>query len=452
MSKQIMKTLSVFLMLAVLLASSALAAVEHEGNRTSSPEVAGDEADLLNEGEVMPLDVVYIKINGDEVVNGRSVREVFDRGDELNIRVKLEATADVDDVSVIVRIFGDEHYDVLEVSDNFDMEAGDRQTVDLTLRVPDIADQGKYKLRIIVASRDGAVKVYNYNLRIDAQRHFVKIDDVYFSPNSRVEAGRALLTVVRLENLGERNEEGVRVTVSLPALGVSAVDYVDEIDEDDEVSTEELYLRIPANAASGVYDVLIEVEYDDGFAKESAVYSIQVLGASVPDTTVEESSKPGKTVITVGPESQDVIAGAGGAIYPVTLSNEGSEAKTYTLGTSGADSFATVEVSPSSLVMLKAGETKTVYVYVSANEDASIGMHSFSVDIKNGAETLQQIPLTANVVAPIGGDWDGVKKGLEVGLIVLIIVLIVLGLIVAFSKAKKGDDEGDDELAGQTYY
>lgn len=446
-----MKTISVFVMLAILLVTS-VAALEAEGPRANFTETAGDEADLLNEGEVMSLDVVYIKINGDEVVNGRNVREVFDRGDELNIRVKLEATADVEDISVLVRIFGDEHYDVLEISENFDMEPGDRQTVEFTLRVPDTADQDKYKLRIIVASRDGAVKVYNYNLRIDAQRHFVSIDDVYFSPNSRVEAGRALLTVVRLENLGEGDESGVKVTVSIPALGVSAVDYVDEIDEDDAVSTEELYIRIPANAASGVYDVLVEVEYDEGFSKESAVYSIQILGASAPETTEEESSAPGRTVVTVGPESQDVVAGAGGAIYPVTLSNEGAEAKTYTLGTSGTDSFATVEVSPSSLVMLKPGETKTVYVYVSANEDASVGAHPFSVDIKSGAETLQQIPLTANVVAPTGGDWDGVKKGLEVGLIVLIIVLIVLGLIVAFSKAKKGDDEGDDELAGQTYY
>ncbi len=447
-----MKTISVFAMLAVLLLSS-VSAVETEGPRVDVPEGAGDEPDLQNTGSVLPLDVVYIKINGDEVTNDRTVREVFDRGDELDVRVKLEATADVEDVSVLARVFGDEHYDVLEVSDNFDMQAGDRQTVDLTLRLPEIADEGSYKLRVIVADRDGAAKVYNYNLRVDAQRHFVMIDDVYFSPNARVEAGRALLSVVRLENLGEGSEDGVRVTVSLPALGVSATDYVDEMDADDEVSTEELYLRIPADAASGVYDVLVDVEYDEGFATESAVYQIEVVGAPEPaDEPADEPARPGRTVVSVGLETQDVVAGAGGAIYPVTLSNEGSEAKTYTLGTSGADSFATVEVSPSSLVMLKPGETKTVYVYVSANEDATTGAHSFSVDIKNGAETLQQVPLTANVVAPQGGDWDGVKKGLEVGLIVLIIVLIVLGLIVAFSKAKKGDDDGDEELAGQTYY
>ncbi len=450
-----MKTISVFVMLAVLLISS-VAAVEFENPvRVDVPEAAGDQPDLLNTGSVLPLDVVYIKINGDEVTNDRTVREVFDRGDELDIRVKLETgNESVEDVSVLARVFGDDHYDMIDVSDNFDMDANERQTVDLTLRLPEITEEGTYKLRIIVADRDGAAKVYNYNLRVDAQRHAVIIDDVYFSPNARVEAGRALLSVVRLQNLGEGDEDGVRVIVSLPALGVSATDYVDEIDADDEVSTEELYLRVPADAASGVYDVLVDVEYDEGFATESAVYSIEVVGAPerADEPADEPAAKPGKTVVSVGLETQDVVAGAGGAIYPVTLSNEGSEAKKYTLAASGADSFASVEVSPSSLVMLKPGETKTVYVYVSANEDATTGAHPFSVDIKNGQETLQQVTLTANVVAPQGSDWDGVKKGLEVGLIVLIIVLIVLGLIVAFSKAKKGDDEGDDELAGQTYY
>ena len=70
MSKQIMKAIGVFVMLMALLVSSVAAAtIQAEGPRANYTETAGDEADLLNEGEVMPLDVVYIKINGDEVVN-----------------------------------------------------------------------------------------------------------------------------------------------------------------------------------------------------------------------------------------------------------------------------------------------------------------------------------------------------------------------------------------------
>jgi len=36
------------------------------------------------------------------------------------------------------------------------------------------------------------------------------------------------------------------------------------------------------------------------------------------------AAQPGQTIITIGPSEQDVAQGAGGVIYPVTLTNTGS--------------------------------------------------------------------------------------------------------------------------------
>jgi len=61
---------------------------------------------------------------------------------------------------------------------------------------------------------------------------------------------------------------GVKVVVSIPDLGVSASDFIDELeaegdDNDDQATTEEMFLRIPDNAETGEYTVRIEVYFDD---------------------------------------------------------------------------------------------------------------------------------------------------------------------------------------------
>ena len=82
-------------------------------------------------------------------------------------------------------------------------------------------------------------------------------------------------------------------------------------------------------------------------------------------------------------------------------------------------------MDPASSVVLQPGESKAVYVYVSANEDAATGEHMFTLSITSGTETLKQVALKANVLEVGKGDF---KRGLEVALIVLVILLVVIGL------------------------
>ncbi|MBI5397922.1 hypothetical protein HZB03_00530, partial [Candidatus Woesearchaeota archaeon] len=119
--------------------------------------------------------------------------------------------------------------------------------------------------------------------------------------------------------------------------------------------------------------------------------------------------------------------------------------------------WANVKVSPLQTVTLGSGESKSVYVYVSAKETATAGEHMFSVDVKDSTGALvKQIPMTSKVSEPQGeqaGSWDKLKRGLEIGLIVLVVLLIVVGLIVAFNRKKdEEDEEAEDEISGQTYY
>ena len=51
--------------------------------------------------------------------------------------------------------------------------------------------------------------------------------------------------------------------MNVPGLGISGTDYIDEVETDDEEETEEIFMRLPLCAKAGVYDVDVQVTYDE---------------------------------------------------------------------------------------------------------------------------------------------------------------------------------------------
>jgi len=321
-------------------------------------------------------------------------------------------------------------------------------------------EQDTYSLKVRVETRDDSL-TFEFPLQIDTEEHAIEIRDIVLSPNNKVKAGRALLIAVRVKNRGEKQEEDLKITASIPELGLSDSDYMDELDEedctdddcDDSANSEELYVRIPDNAESGDYIVRVEVEYDDGDESEIEETTIYIEGADDAGSSTGDGSTGSKTIITIGSETQDIKAGGAGVIYPVTISNAGADSKSYTVASDGAD-WATFTISPSNLVVLDGGESETVYVYVSAKESAAEGEQMFSLTVSSGDKTLKQIPLKANVVKDsTGGGFTlaRLKRALEIGLVILVVLLVILGLIIGFNKLKSNSEEetGEEE---KTYY
>jgi hypothetical protein len=404
-----------------------------------------------------------------------SVRDV-EKGDEFEVKVHLvwnpdsgDTRTENKDVQVEGVIRGYDHDDRVEdISDVFDMQAGVTYVKKLNLKFPIRIEEDDYRLRVRVDDRAGETTQIDYLLNINPTRHSVEIFDVTVSPENGVQAGRALLTTVRMKNRGEKSEEDIKIKVSIPALGISATDYLDELDEeggdDDSATSEELYMRIPTCAEAGDYTLRVEVTYDEGDERVSASMPVTVVDGDLcplkQNGGVQVPAQPGQTVITIGPETQDVPVGTSGVVYPVTLTNQGSTAKTYVIDVHAAD-WADVKVSPSNVVFINPGESKAAYVYVSAKENAASGLQMFSVAVKSGDTTLKEVPLTANVVGGSSSSNDGssmgtsssgsLKRGLEIGLVVLVVLLVILGLIIGFNKLKDSDDEEPKEPE-QTYY
>jgi len=401
----------------------------------------------------VPVSFTEVKVNGDTVTaqaGGFVLSQELN--DQLDVKVILKGTGNSSNVEVTAFLSGYEHNDKERISDStdvFDVSDGVTYTKKLSLKLPQRLDQDRYRLRVLVTDRNNDAVTSEYLLKVDAARHSVVVKDVVMSPSFGVEAGRSLLTTVRLKNYGQKDEEGLKVTVSVPALGLAASDYIDELEDGEETTSEELFLRVPSTAKAGDYKATVSVTFNDGDSAVSKDMTLTVLGSEAEVSAPSAPVDSGKTVITLATEAQDVVKGTSGAVYPLTLTNTGGVSKTYSLSATAGD-WANVKVSPSNVVVLAGGETKAVFLHVAANDNAQSGEQVLSLAVKSGEQTLKELVLKASVQdGKSPASASSLKRALEVGLVVLVVLLVVLGLVVGFNKLKGNDEEPKE---GQTYY
>ena len=389
--------------------------------------------------------VEQVKINGNVFASGDQL--VVQRGETLNIQLKLSSVINESNVQVTAGILGYEYSPYVQgLSDEtpvFDLNANDTLYKTLTLKVPENVDKDYYDLRIGVGTRTGTAFEGLYRLHLEGARHNVVIKDVLFTPENTVKSGRAMLAVVRVKNLGEKEEQGIKVKVSVPDLGISASDYIDDLKADESTSSEELYLRIPDCAKDGSYQVNVEIIYNDGYSENKVTKSINVVQQDTcktpASTTTEQPSE--KTIVSVPSEVQELKVGTGN-VYPITITNAGSTSQTYVVAIEGAD-WATTKISPSNVIVVKPGETKFAYIYVTPTATAEEGEHVFNVKVTAGDQE-KTFSMKGTVAK---AEQDTLKRGLEISLIILLIVLIIVGLIVGLSKMKGGSSESEEETS-----
>jgi hypothetical protein len=410
----------------------------------------------------LPVVINHVWVDGTEVYEtGTNKIRSLDRNQALPVKVELEVdtnlTSSLKDVQVEAVIRGYDQKDLIEdITDAFDAQSGVTYVKNLDLKLPIRMDQDRYKLRVRIEDRDGETTEETFELEVEAASHSVWIRDVVLSPSDSVVAGRALLARVRVKNVGNSDEnDGIRVTFAIPDLGVSDTDYIDELNEDESTTSEDLYVRIPACVTQGLYTWYASVTYQDGDETETVNGKILVMDGDVCPSSTQPEVVP-TTIIAVGSASQ-VANGGSEVVYPITITNQEGAAKTYVVSVDSGD-WATFSVSPSNLMLLQKGETGTIFVHAKVSQTAPAGDNLFVVNIKKGAELIKQVTLKANVVQtskpvvkPTNDQfgWDAVKQGLLIALIVLIIILIIIGLIIGFKKVKS-DDETNEK--GESYY
>ncbi len=458
MNKKIMALMGLFLI--VLSLGSAFATTDCVDCCDGGP-CTGDEANT----PTLDIDECLVRINDRAVKNDVTVLKAFERGQDLEIKVEFVSYQSADDVQVMAFITGyhrgTKYRDqIFDITSTFDVKEDVSYEKVLNLRLPDdfkLSSGDELKLRIEISDKYSHSFIREYNLKVEAPENSVIIQDIVLDPADKVQAGRGLFANVRIKNMGDGSEESIKVTVAIPTLSLKATEYIDELESDEATTSEDMFLRIPACAEPGDYVVKATVEYADGDEVVTKQTTIQILEDETCQISTPSTGNDDKTVVTV-PGKQDVIKGTTGTVYPIILENNGVTDRAYQLSASGLDAWATYRFDPGALVLIKAGETQTAYLYVTPKEDAQTGEKVFMVTVETAGDK-KQIALTANIIegqtqSPLGDvDLGSLRQGLTIGLIVLVVLLVVLGLVIGFNKLKGNENEKEpEEISGQTYY
>jgi len=139
----------------------------------------------------------------------------------------------------------------------------------------------------------------------------IEIIDVTARPSSGIEPDTAILVNGFIKNTYDIPINDVIVRAYIPALGISSSDLIDTISEvfpDNYVETEELYMRIPATAQCGTYEIIFETVWVNGtdFVVERIFGNLGVCGGSADFGSF--SSVEGSEVEIIDTRIPDCIA------------------------------------------------------------------------------------------------------------------------------------------------
>jgi uncharacterized membrane protein len=410
----------------------------------------------INVSAISNVNFNKIEVNGVDVTSGDTI--YVERGDNVEIRVQIKSTATYQDVNVKAWLGGYEYSDVEDISSMFDIIPGVTYSKVLNLQLPDDMEASNvYKLHIQVYNDDDSKEVVvPVKLQVQETRHKLNIEDVIIRPSTNVEAGRPIFVSVRLENMGAKDEKDIKVSASIPDLGVSSRDYMDKLvneqndntcDNNDcksSASSNELYLRIPEDAKTGNYDVKVEVTYNNGHSTISKTEKIFVTGSK----TIEE--KNAQAIISIDTTTQTIEQGQEAA-YKVMFANLGDTKNIYSIEITGTSSWADSRVEPS-FITVDPNTTGEVFIYVKAKDNAQVGDHSFNVKIMSNNNVIKEATLTAKVSEKqfVFGNLRNILITIGIILIVILIVLVIILAIKKSSEEKTGTEQG--MIEGQTYY
>jgi hypothetical protein len=273
--------------------------------------------------------------------------------------------------------------------------------------------------------------------KLVAQRQTNNLEVLSIDMDNSVKAGETLKINVVVKNMGRHISEDTMVNVKIPALGVSRTLFYEDLspvrtctsnnkDCDMDNTNERVFnIVIPDKSAAGVYDVEITVSNDKTSTKVTRTFAVtqqKAEGKFIANPAVKSFS--------VGEE----------AAYELILVNTGDNIVIYNLAPQTNEAL-TITLSES-IVVVPAGSSKTVKVYVKANREGTFG---FAVDVN--ADGLSDV---ARFNASVEGKKLTTSSNNLIAItIVLAIIFVVLLAILVVLLTRKPEKT---EEFGESYY
>ena len=223
--------------------------------------------------------------------------------------VQFYADDNASDVTIEVEIKGRNGVSVSK--DLSDIEAGTTYPVLLSLKLPETDDLSEvFTLYVTVASNTDEV-VETFDVQVKVQRESFTMDILSVDYSSQVEAGDIVPVSVVAKNVGYNRLDDNYVVVSIPALGISTRGYAGDLisnedydgyDHEEDSVFKTVYLKIPSDAVTGVYEVKVVVYNDETESVVTKLISVEGEEASDSDVTPlegEDDSEVSPSVVAL---------------------------------------------------------------------------------------------------------------------------------------------------------
>ena len=349
-------------------------------------------------------------------------------GRTLDLRVIFNTSANEDDVRVTARVLGEPG--LYESTERFDVIAGRLYSKWLQLTLPNDLDEldKNFILEVQVESQSRIGDILTATFAV--QRANDALEFLSVESDSKVSPGQNFAIDVVVKNRGRNDAEDTFVKASIPELGISkkifledlgALDQSDEDLEDDSIEGT-ILLRIPSDAAAGLYTIKLEAFSDD--AEASATRRVEVVSGSSSGAVVSSTT------------SKTFAVNADGK-YTLTIVNSGNEIMVYNLIVD-ADDGLTVDLDDS-VVVVPAGSSKTVTATARANRE---GEYNFKVNVHGADNALVgEQEFTAKVEGrAVSGNAAVV---LTIILAIVFVVLLVVLIVLLTRKPAKAEELGE---------
>jgi hypothetical protein len=224
------------------------------------------------------LRIKNVEVDGDDLSDGGSADIKPDTNIDIEVKVENTGDIDVDNVKVEVTIFDirSGNRDIEEESDDFKLKDGDDDTVTIKVRIPDDLDENEYDIRIEVKGTDdnGARHIETLQGVLDVQKddHDLRLTSDLSA--DELSCNRAITIQTTVKNLGDGDEDDVRITVTNPSLGINEESATVDLDENDRLRRS-FSLNLE-NAKVGSYTVDVRVYRDDNNLEDSQALPLKI--------------------------------------------------------------------------------------------------------------------------------------------------------------------------------
>jgi len=357
-------------------------------------------------------------------------------GETMPVAVEFYPTVDSNDTTITAEISYGHGKHMSVVSDAFYAIAGTDYKETLNIAMPtnvEVTPPGE-SYTLSIAIKDGHGNLIEFQpVPLTVQKENDLLDIQKVMAQSSVDAGKPMLVDIVVKNVGTDNQDDVYVSVEIPTLGVNAQEYVGDLysvdnDEGKDTAVISVPIKIPSTALSGAY--VMTIRASNGNVDVSKKVGLNVNG-------IAKDSETSDAIPTV---TEQTVGQGKTASYEISVVNLGTSAKTYSVEISGTDGWASYSINPSAVSLQKDARSQ-LNVYLTAQDKATAGTHTFTATVKSSDGWQKQFTFTANVEAARTVD------PVLISVIVLAIILVVL--IAIFVKSRSKPEALEDE---ETYY